>query len=151
VHVIGSKPGRVRKFSRGQSFAEFGLVAIPCVMILFFITAFGYALYTYNFVSDAARDAVRYAIVHGSHSLNPASETDITNFVKKELHGLSAKQISVATCWNAQSGSCPDPSGGNNNPGKVVSVTVTYNFRPLYPMPDVTLPLTSSSQMVISY
>ncbi len=149
--IVSSKARRGRKFSRGQAFAEFALVAIPCVMVLFSITAFGYAIYAYSFVSNAARDAVRYAIVHGADSLDPASATDIKNFVKGEMEGLSASQVTVSTCWNAQSNNCPGPSGGNNNPGKVVSVTVTYNFKPLFSMPNVTLPLTSSSQMVISY
>ncbi|HZO81743.1 MAG TPA: TadE/TadG family type IV pilus assembly protein [Candidatus Binataceae bacterium] len=136
--------------ARGQAAVEFALVALPCLTLLFAVTSFGYALYTYSFVSSAARNAVRYAIVHGSHSLSPATSTAITNYVKNQLQGLSASDLSVTSCWNPQSGTCPGPSG-NNDPGKVVSVTVTYNFQPLFGMPAVTLPLTSSSQMVIAY
>jgi len=108
-------------------------------------------MYTYSFVSEAARDAVRYAIVHGSHSLYPASETDIQNFVKNELQGLSANQLTVSACWQPQGGSCQADPSGNNAPGNVVSVTVTYDFQPVFGMPSVVLPLTSSSQMVISH
>jgi len=32
-----------------------------------------------------------------------------------------------------------------------VSVSVSYNYQPLYPFSAVTLPLTSSAQMVIDY
>lgn len=140
-----------RRFSRGQGAVEFALVAVPCVTLLLAVISFGYALYTYNFVSGAARNAVRYAIVHGSHSLSPATSTDITNYVKNQLMGLSANQLTVVSCWNSQNGSCPGPSSGNNDPGKVVSVTVSYSFQPFFPMPNVILPLASTSQMVISH
>jgi Flp pilus assembly protein TadG len=121
------------------------------MFLLFGIIAFGYAMYTYNFVSDAARDAVRYAIVHGSNSLDPASETDIQNFVKDELQGLDANELTVSACWQATGGSCETDPSGNNSPGDVVAVTVTYDFQPIFGMPDVVLPLSSSSQMVISH
>jgi Flp pilus assembly protein TadG len=150
VYPVASKARSGRRFSAGQSYAEFALVALPCLFLLFGIMAFGYAMYTYSFVSDAARDAVRYAIVHGGDSLNPASQTDIQNFVKNELKGLSTQQLTVSACWNPQNGTCPGPAG-NNAPGKVVAVKVTYNFQPMFGMPDVVLPLSSSSQMVISY
>jgi Flp pilus assembly protein TadG len=151
VHFLDAKRSAGRGFSRGQAFAEFAFVAIPCLLLLFGVISFGYAVYTYSFVSNAARDAVRYAIVHGSESLDPATASDIQSFVTNELHGLSTNQLTVSTCWNPQDGNCPGPSGGNNNPGNVVSVTVSYNFQPLFPMPNVALPLTSSSQMVISH
>jgi Flp pilus assembly protein TadG len=150
VHSVAARAGIRRRFAPGQSYAEFSLVALPCLFLLFGVIAFGYAMYTYNFVSDAARDAVRYAIVHGSHSLNPVTQTDIRNFVKNELKGLSAQQLTVSACWNPQNGDCPGPAG-NNAPGQVVAVKVTYDFQPVFGMPSVVLPLSSSSQMVISY
>lgn len=151
MHVLASKVRRVLRFSPAQTYTEFAMVTIPCMALLFGIIAFGYAMYTYSFVSDAARDAVRYAIVHGGDSLNPASETDIQNYVKDELQGLSANQLTVSACWEQSGGTCQTDPSGNNTPGDVVSVTVTYDFEPLFGMPNVMLPLTSSSQMVISY
>ncbi len=150
MSVCSTSAGAQRSFARGQAAAEFALIAVPCLTLLFAIISFGYALYTFSFVSGAARNAVRYAIVHGSDSLSPATATDVTNYVKNQLRGLSASNLSVTACWNSQSGTCPGPSG-NNAPGKVVRVTVTYNFQPLFGMPNVTLPLTSTSQMVIAH
>jgi Flp pilus assembly protein TadG len=139
----------LRRGSRGQTFAEFATVVLPMLLMVFGIISFAMTVYTYNFLSNAARDAVRYAIVHGSKSSSPADADDIQRFVRSEAKGLTASSISVTTCWNPQN-SCPGPTG-NNSPGKVVSVQVSYTVHPFYPFMNVTLPLSSSAQMVISY
>jgi Flp pilus assembly protein TadG len=130
---------RARRWNRGQTATEFAMIALPSLMLIFGIMVFGLAVYNYNFVSDAARDGVRYAIVHGASSTSPATATDITNYVLAEANGLNQNKLTVSTSWS------PD-----NKPGSVVSVKVTYNFQPLFPMSATALPLSSSSQMVIS-
>jgi Flp pilus assembly protein TadG len=141
-----------RRWLRGQTFAEFAMVVLPTLLLLFGIVSFAMTVYTYNFISNAARDAVRYAIVHGSKSSSPATADGIQSFVRSEAKGLKASSINVTSCWNPQAppNNCPGPTG-NNAPGKVVSVQVSYNLRPFYPFMNVTLPLSSSAQMVISY
>jgi Flp pilus assembly protein TadG len=143
---------RSRGWLRGQTYAEFLMVVLPTLLLIFGITSFGMTVYTYSFLSNAARDAVRYAIVHGSKSTSPASSDAIQTFVRNEAKGLNPTSITVSSCWNPQAppNQCPGPTG-NNAPGKAVSVTVSYNFHPLYPFATVTLPLSSSAQMVISY
>ncbi|MGH7913074.1 MAG: TadE/TadG family type IV pilus assembly protein [Candidatus Binataceae bacterium] len=128
-----------RRWSRGQTYAEFLMVVLPTLGIIFGIISFAMTIYTYSFLSNAARDAVRYAIVHGSKSTTPATSDDIQSFVRDEAQGLRASAISVSTTWN------PD-----NHPGSTVNVQVSYSYHPFYPFADVTLPLSSSSQMVIS-
>jgi len=140
-----------RTGQRGQTMAEFVLVALPFLTLVFGIIAFALAVYTYSFVCHAARDAVRYAVVHGANSSSPASATDLQNYVRGEAQGLYANNIDVSSCWNPQSNTCPDSPAGNNQPGSVVQVKVTYNFQPLYPFLGTTLPLSSSAQMVISH
>ncbi len=130
---------RLRGHSRGQTGVEFAGTALLLFMAIFGIFCASMLLYAYNFVSNSARDAVRYAIVHGSHSLDPATSSDITTYVKDMASGLQSNNISVTTTWN------PD-----NNPGSVVSVQVTYDFQPFFPFSSTALPLTSTSQMVIS-
>jgi Flp pilus assembly protein TadG len=144
--------GRLRGWSRGQTYAEFMMVVLPTVSILFGIFSFGMTIYTYSFLSNAARDAVRYAIVHGSKSSSPASADTIQTYVRNEAKGINPSSISVTSCWNPQAppNQCPGASG-NNAPGKVVSVSVSYSYHPFYPFSGVTLPLTSSAQMIISY
>jgi Flp pilus assembly protein TadG len=142
---------RARRWSHGQTYAEFMMLVLPALSLIFAVVSFGMTLYTYNFLSNAARDAVRYAIVHGSKSTSPATSDDIQTFVRNEARGLKANSITVTSCWNPQAppNQCPGPTG-NNAPGKVVSVSVAYSFHPLYPFAAVTLPLASSAQMVIS-
>jgi Flp pilus assembly protein TadG len=126
-------------WSSGQSFTEFGLLALPTLILLFGIVTLGIAIYSYSAVCDAAREGVRYAIVHGATSPSPASASDIQTFVLSQVNGLSTGALTIAPSWT------PD-----NKPGSVVKVQVTYNFKPLFPLSGVTLALSSSSQMVIS-
>ena len=52
-----------RQDRRGQSLVEFALIALPFLMILIGIIDIGRAIYGYNTVANAAREAARYAIV----------------------------------------------------------------------------------------
>lgn len=144
--------GRLRGLLRGQTYAEFMMVVLPTISLIFGIFSFGMIIYTYNFLSNAARDAVRYAIVHGSKSLSPATADTLQTFVRDEAKDINPSSITVTSCWNPQTppNQCPGPTG-NNAPGKVVSVSVSYSYHPFYPFSTVTLPLTSSAQMVIDY
>ncbi len=144
-------PRRGTRWSRGQTFAEFMMVVLPTVSAIFGIFSLAMTIYTWSFLSNAARDAVRYAIVHGSKSTSPASADDIQTYVRNEAKGLNPSSITVTSCWNPQAppNQCPGPTG-NNAPGKVVSVNVAYTYHPFYPFASVTLPLSSSAQMVIS-
>ena len=131
---------RNQHLSRGQTMVEFAMVASVFLLLLMGIVQMGRAVYSYNFVSYAARDATRYAIVHGSKSLTPAATSDVQNFVVKEAHGFDTSQFTVTTTWSP-----------NNNPGSFVNVVVKYNFSLSIPFfGKVNLPLTSTSQMVIS-
>jgi len=129
----------MQKWLRGQTFVEFAAVALPLCFIIFGIILVSMAVYSYSFVSYGAREGVRYAIVHGSASLSPASASDIKSYVQNKARSLNASYLNVSTNWK------PD-----NKPGSVVSVQVTYSFQPLFPMSAVAVPLSSTAQMVIS-
>jgi Flp pilus assembly protein TadG len=116
------------------------MVVLPTIGLIFGIVSLAMTVYTYSFLSNAARDAVRYAIVHGSKSTSPATSDVIQTFVRNEAKGLKASAIGVSTSWSP-----------NNNPGSTVNVQVSYSYQPFYPFNSVTLPLSSSAQMVISY
>ena len=131
--------------SRGQAYAEFALVATAFLMILFAIINFARAVYAYSFVSYAAREGTRYAIVHGGNGPTPpgmATASDVQSFVANELHGLDPSKLTVNTTWS-------DP--GNESAGSTVTVQVEYDFAFSSPfLPPMTFPLKASSQMVIS-
>ncbi len=128
-----------RRWGRGQTAAEFAFMGLPLLFLVFATIGMGMAIYGYSFVCTAARDATRYAIVHGASSTSPATQADLTTLVQNEAQGIQASQLSVSASWT------PD-----NKPGSVVAVTVTYNFHPLSSFGGMTLPLSSSAEMVIS-
>jgi Flp pilus assembly protein TadG len=126
--------------SRGQGTTEFGLVAIGILTLIFSVMQGAAAVNAYNFVTNSARDAARYAMVRGATSPQPVSATDVKNFVIAEAQGINTQAVTVTTTWNP-----------NNNPGNTVKVKVAYAFAPIARIAStVTLSLSSTSQMVIS-
>src|SRR5271168_534088 len=73
----------------GQSMVDFAWVSFAFFVLLFGIVQMGIAVYRYNTVCEAAREAARYAIVHSPNSVNnpcpatgscPGAQTVATNF-----------------------------------------------------------------------
>ncbi len=132
--------GVARGNSGGQTATEFALVAMGVLTLTFAVMQGSSAVYAYNFVTYAARDAARYAMVRGASSPQPVSSTDVTNFVLAEAQGINAQSVTVTTTWTP-----------NNNPGNTVKVRVAYSFAPIARIASkLTLSLSSTSQMVIS-
>jgi Flp pilus assembly protein TadG len=125
---------------RGSSVLEFGLAFLVFLSIMYGIMEFGRVVASYNIVSGAAREGVRYAMVHGSASATPASASDIQTVVRGWAIGLDTSSVAVTTTW---------PSG--NAPGGKVNVKATYT---VVPMSGLILKngitVQSSSQMLIS-
>ena len=63
----------------GAAMVEMGLAAVVAFAFLFGIVETSYMLYSYNYVSNAARDASRYAAVRGPNSCNDANVTPFPN------------------------------------------------------------------------
>lgn len=134
-------PLRGRRGEWGATILEFGLSFTLLFLILFGIVDFGRALYAYDAIADAARIGTRYAIVHGSSSSSPATSSTISTYVTGQCcAGLSTSALTVTTTWNP-----------NNNPGSTVNIQVQYNFNFILPfLPSATVPMSATSQMVIS-
>ncbi len=129
-----------RKHQRGSSLVEGALCFTVFLMILFGMIDFGRAVFAYNFISYAAREGARYAIVRGNSGGHAASTTDISSFVKQEAIGLDPSAITVNTTWTQ-----------DKNAGSTVQVQVQYSFQPVVPyMPSGPLTLASTSKMLIS-
>jgi len=131
----------LRRSHPGQAMAEFALVLTPCLALFFGVINFALALYCYNFVCYSAQQAVRYATVHGSTAITPATSSSITSYVDALVVGvLKTNAMTVTTTWSP-----------NNQPGSVVTVVVTYNFPPLTSLvSSVTIPLSRTAAMVIT-
>lgn len=114
---------------------------IALLSLIFGIVNLSWAVYAYNWVSYAAREATRYAAVHGSTSPSPISSsnyTALTNVVTNIAQGLSGP-LTVSPTWT------PD-----NEPGSTVKVKVQYTFSFVMPFINPSpLTMSSTSQMVI--
>jgi Flp pilus assembly protein TadG len=124
---------------RGQAQVEFALSIMVVLLTVFFAWELLMAMYTASVLADAAKEGVRYAIVHGSNSSlcsgpNPSSPCAsdptaaevvnvVKNYARASLHDVSAITVSVTY---------PD---GNNDPPSRVAVTVTYSYVPYINVP----------------
>lgn len=142
---------------QGSSIVEMTLSIIILLTILFGLIEMCLALYTYHFVSDAAREGTRYAIVHGSTCLvgtvsctvTPAQIQTYVQYLG--FPGINPSAMTVTTTYSAFPAGATCNALGCNGPGDLATVTVTYKF-PLS-IPFVTsnvLALSSTSSMVIS-
>ena len=137
---------------RGANLLEYALVLTLLLALLFAVIDFGRGLYAYHFVSNAAREGTRYAMVRGSTCTFPgcpATSSTIANYLDNVPAGIDPNQLSVTTTWNpGGSASC---NGVPNAPGCVVEVAVSYNFNFMLPfLPKSTVVMQSSSEMIIS-
>ena len=63
----------------GTALVEMGLAGVITFMALFGIIETSFLLYSYNYVSNAARDATRYAVLRGANSCGDATVTPFPN------------------------------------------------------------------------
>jgi Flp pilus assembly protein TadG len=134
---------------------EFAVVLVGFLTLLFGLLDFGRALYVYHFVSYAARDGTRFAIVRGASCTTfttacPAAASDVTNYLETTVlpPGIDPSKLTVTTTWP---GGNPGCTGVVNSPGCVVNVKVQYSFSFFIPfIPKLTSLMISTSQMVIS-
>jgi Flp pilus assembly protein TadG len=149
----------------GSELVEFALSAGIVLMFILGIVEASLLLYTEHFVTNAARDASRYAMVRGS-SWNPtacaaalsyscvASNANVTQFVENSLPGgIDVTKLNVTTSWlgfTPANEPC-DTVNGKNSPSCAVKVTVSYKFNLFVPyIPLTTVVLSSTSIAAIS-
>lgn len=124
-----SRTRRPRRKEQGQANVEFALSIMAVLLVVFFSWELLMAMYTMSVLADAAKEGVRYAIVHGSDNGNcsgpgctDASATNVKNvvtgFAQTSLHDVSA--ISVTVTY---------PDNSSTPPSRVV-VVVAYTFVP---------------------
>jgi Flp pilus assembly protein TadG len=143
-------------------------MAISCLIlltVLFGVFEFTLASYSYVVISNASRQASRWAIVRGSKCPDQTPGLDYCGATKAQIAthvqsqhflGIDTENLmTVDTKWYAPGSSTPctpePPSPICNPPGNSVQVTVSYPFPLSIPfMPFSRINLSSSSQMVIS-
>jgi Flp pilus assembly protein TadG len=125
---------------------EMAIALTALLLTLFGIMDYGRALFTYDAVSNAARLATRYAMVRGSQcqaSGCPATQSSIQAYLNSQVPMLDPTQMTVTASWPG--------AGGCQSAGCPVAVTVSYPFAFVTPLlPQITIPMSSTSQMAIS-
>jgi Flp pilus assembly protein TadG len=156
---------RKQRIARGEEGSVILETAMSCVILLTFLFGVmeaGLALYSFHFISEAAREGTRYAIVRGSSAGSAcaaysslgcqASTADIQNFVKKlGFPGINPSNMTV-TVTNAgyPAGVICSPSASCNNPGNLVTIKVDYSFPLAVPfIPAHTYRMSSTAAMII--
>jgi Flp pilus assembly protein TadG len=142
---------------RGSGLVEQALVLTILLTVMFGIIDFGRALYTYHFVSEAAREATRWASVRSTTTLLPsgaATSGNVQTFVANVSGmGLDSAKITANTNWIAPPRAIPACTPPANRPGCVVQVQVQYAFQfnlPFLPPSTTTYTMSSTSEMVIT-
>jgi Flp pilus assembly protein TadG len=147
----------------GSAIMETAMSMIILLTFMFGVMEAGFAIYSYHFISEAAREGTRYATVRGSSAGAAcgtsyssydcmASSGNIQSYVQfLGYPGINPANMTVTSVWSAYAAgnSCPT-SPPCNSPGNLVTVTVTYNFPLNVPfIPPHTYAMSSSAAMVI--
>ena len=149
----------------GATIVEFSITLSLLFTCIFGIMVCSMALYADHFVTDAAKEATRYAMVRGSSWGSTscstfssyscvATSSNVASFVNSVAPpGISTSRISVTTTWPGKdpTGQTCDSAQGNNSPACVVNVQVQYSFNFLLPfVPFGTIDLSGVSSDVIT-
>ncbi len=127
---------------------EFAFIATTLLLLQFGMLTMGDAVYTYNTLSQAAREATRYAVVHSPTSPNPASNNQIAQVAVNYADALGLKTGDVTVTWPK------DPNINNlsnKNDAYDAQVAITYTYKTHVPfLKAMTFSLTSTSRMLVS-
>jgi len=123
--------------AKGQAMVEFLLTILFVTLTIFATLEVIMMVYTYSVMADAAKEGVRYAIVHGcslgtsycSGTCSPACTdasaanvtSQVTGYAKLSFHDVSGIKVSVTY-----------PDGGALAPNRV-RVVVNYPYVPYIP------------------
>ena len=170
----------VRKSMRGALGEDSGATVVETaisvsivLMLLFAVFDFSLAFYTYHYVSDAAREGSRWAIVRGSLSCKNtpnladcgATAGEVAAYVKGLGYpGINAANYMTVSVSTAASSSTTTSNGTGTTvwntisndmtydaPGDQVTVQVSYAFPLSVPFwKQTTLNVSSTSSMVFS-
>lgn len=158
----------------GASLVETALSALIMVVVVFSLFELFLIFYTYHYVSYAAREGTRWAMVRGSDCANSASSpstmkcgaagSDVQTYIQDlGFPGINASSLTATTTWlsakTVSTGVSATPvqtswitctTAPCNAPPNAVQVQVTYAFPLNVVVYKTTVNLTSTSQMVIS-
>ena len=151
-----------RRNEGGQAQVEFALVIVFLMVLVLAALELISLIHTYNAVADAAKEGVRYAVVHGSHNSTPSGpacpcvDIDgpaappgvvpgygsgygvVETYAQYALHNISGIAVTV---------NYPDTANppANQAPNRV-QVTVAYPYRPFFNLGWPTLTVNAAAE-----
>jgi hypothetical protein len=127
------------KRQRGVAAVEFGLLIIPLTLMLFGLTEYGRAIYQYNTLVKATRDATRYltTVAPGNGWTEArclATRGDLTCNAPLLAPGLTADKVEICDATNCAGTHALVPTG--SVAVNLVTVTISgYQFESLINFP----------------
>ena len=142
--------------SKGQATVEFALTVIFVMLLIIGMLEMIVLIYTYSVLADAAKEGVRYAIVHGTgvgaancsgpggggvacaDSAAANVKSAVTNYASLSFHDSSAMTVT------------PTYQDGSSIAPNRIRVTVTYPYQPLFGLgwPTVTVNAAAQGRIV---
>jgi Flp pilus assembly protein TadG len=122
--------------AEGQAAVEFALTILFVIIVIFWAIELIMMIYTYVVLAEAAKEGVRYAIVHGSNNSAPSGPTCpcpaidgpagtgvVKTTAKWSLHDTSTMTVTVNYFDNSGN------PATNVDPPTLVRVVVSYPYR----------------------
>ena len=143
-----------RRGEKGQAAVEFALTVVFLMLLIVGFVELVMMLHTYNVIADAAKEGVRYAIVHGAGNTGgsgptcPCATIDgaagtgvVKTYAQYALHDTSAMTVTVNY----------NPGGNNgavacNKSPCLVRVTVSYPYQPFFGLGWPTVNVNAAAQ-----
>jgi len=149
---------RARRGDAGQAQVEFALVIVFLMLLIVSFIEVVLMMHTYNVIADAAKEGVRYAIVHGAANTGgtgptcPCAAIDgppgtgvVKTYAQNSLHDTTTMTVTVDY----------NPGGNNgavncNKSPCLVRVTVSYPYQPIFGMgwPTVTVKAAAQGRII---
>jgi Flp pilus assembly protein TadG len=143
-----------RRREKGQAAVEFALTVVFLMLLIVGFIELIMMLHTYNVIADAAKEGVRYAIVHGAANTGgsgptcPCSAIDgaagtgvVKSYAQYSLHDTSSMTVTV----NYNPGGNNGATACNKSPC-LVRVTVRYPYQPFFGLGWPTVNVNAAAQ-----
>jgi Flp pilus assembly protein TadG len=143
---------RCRRGDRGAAAVELALVSLLLVTMLFAIVEFGRAVWMYQALTSASREAARYGITNAATSTSVPRYRDcpgIRDAARSRSPDLALTDAEITVAYvhpDDSTGGCTEPVANFRN-GSRIEVTVARKLDinlPLVPLFDFTISATDS-------
>ena len=139
--------------AKGQAAVEFALTILVVLFVVFWAIELIMMIHTYVVLAEAAKEGVRYGIVHGSNNSFPSGPTCpcpaidgppgtgvVKSTAKWSLHDTSTMTVTVSYLDNAGN------AATNVKPPTMARVVVSYPYRAFFSFGWTTLTVRAAAQ-----